>query len=193
METRNKMEPEFERMAKAFPKSVGPVVKSLSEKLTLNPKTEPYLGFSLVLDGEELEIPYRIYFNLGDIPKLSDRETLLTYCYFTRHFDGFVREESLKKIIKCEEYFTTPFIIQLVGEYVVQNQQVVLNNLNEPLLKNIRKFKSENEEYFKKTTARVNSYWDCFYRRDEFPKWENYPGNKIMKKINEFNSEGKSV
>jgi hypothetical protein len=184
------MEPEFTRMAKAFPKSLEPTVKSLAKKLALNSEMEPHPGLKLVLDGEELEIPYRIYFGVGDISKMGRQETLLTQCYFTRHFDGFVREASLREIIKCEEYFATPFIFQLVGEYVVQNLHVVLENLNEPLLKNIRKLKSENEDYFKKTTARVNSYWDCYYRRFEYPQWDNYPGNKIMKKINRYINEG---
>lgn len=180
-------------MAKAFPKSLEPVVISISERLNLDSRIEPHPGYTVTLDGGEIEIPYRIYYEIPDKSIFGEIENQILSCYFTRHYDGFTRESNLREIIKNKNYFVTPYVIQLIGEYVVQNMQVILDNIDVPLLENIKRFKSENKIYFNKTVARVNSYWDVYYKRAEYPKWDQYPGNKILRTINRFLNEGKVV
>ena len=66
------MKNEFKAMAKAFPKSLEPVVISISERLNLDSTIEPHLGYTVTLDGEEIEIPYRIYYEIPDKSKFGE-------------------------------------------------------------------------------------------------------------------------
>ncbi|MFT9661763.1 hypothetical protein ACM0CQ_05860 [Mycobacteroides abscessus subsp. abscessus] len=39
-------------------------------------------------------------------------------CLYTRHYDGFVRQQWVRTILDTEHLWVAPFVIQLVGEYV---------------------------------------------------------------------------
>lgn len=41
-------------------------------------------------------------------------------CLFTKHHDGYVREKYLRAVINAQFAWVPPFVIQLLGEYVVQ-------------------------------------------------------------------------
>lgn len=103
-------------------------------------------------------------------------------CLLTRHHNGFVRQESLIKIIKFDEYWITPYIFQLLGEHVVEILFTIHDNLDEQLLYNFVRFVNENSRFFKTTKSRITSCWSCYYR-SQFPIKENYVGYKIVKEI----------
>ena len=164
-------------LATAFPLSFSAdalqVVSVLPEP-SLSSKT-----FSVYLTGETLCIPYRIYHDpaLIDRTRLTVGQAGLLDCLLTRHHNGFVRERHLARIISANNEWIPAFVVQLVGEYVVEILQVVCKNLDrlEPAL--YRRFLQANPKFFALTRQRVISYWDCYYRRQ---RRADYVGFKII-------------
>jgi hypothetical protein len=96
----------------------------------------------------------------------------------TRHHDGHVREEYLRRVIKSKEKWVIPFIIQLTGEYVIEILNVIYENLEALDKVNVRKFITDNADYFKKNKDRIRSYWNCYYSGPT--GFSNYVGQQII-------------
>jgi hypothetical protein len=79
--------------------------------------------FTVRVEGELVSIPYRIY---NAEPVLSAAQRLLSVqqtilaCLYTRHHNGHVRQRHLETIVGHAEDWVAPFVVQLLGEYVVQ-------------------------------------------------------------------------
>lgn len=117
--------------------------------------------------GETLHIPSRIYFDepsLGAIATLSVRQRAILHCLYTRHHNGFVRERHLRILIDSHEAFVPPFVLQLLGEYVIEIQQFLAENISTLKEEPYRSFLSENPVFMEKTRQRILSYWDCYHR-----------------------------
>lgn len=144
----------------------------------------------MAINDDEVLIPYR--HNLGIVkhaslimrlmPKdivLTDTQKNIISCFYTRHCDGFIREQNLKRIIHVEHEWAAPYVIQLIGEYVIEILQFIFENLSENNISIYKKFINENPGYYKLTRQRVISYWDCYYRwRYKYQK--DYVGFKIL-------------
>ena len=164
-------------LANAFPSSLRAdalQVVSVLPQPSWNTET-----FSVCVSGETLSIPYRIYHDpaLIDRTCLTTRQGELLDCLLTRHHNGFIREEHLAVIICANNEWIPPFVVQLVGEYVVEILQVVsrnLDHLDPPLY---RRFLRANPKFFALTKQRVISYWDCYYR---WQRRADYVGFQIM-------------
>lgn len=167
---------------KAFPTSLTSTVNCLLDKIQLSAEHRPTDPINVLVDNEELKIPYRIYYDDPANKNLTNDEVLILACYFTRHNDGHIREKYLKTLIKSRNYFTTPFIVQLLGEYVQEILQIIKDNLDNNLLDNLGKFKTENPKFFQETSDRVISYWDCYHRN--IPK-KDFVGFQIIEAIKE--------
>jgi hypothetical protein len=96
--------------------------------------------FSVRVGSEDVSIPYRIYHDpaLIDTARLTSRQEELLDCLLTRHHSGFVRQEHLGRIVCCNHDWTPPFVVQLVGEYVIEilslireNSQILMPNFTE--------------------------------------------------------------
>ena len=72
-----------------------------------------------------------------------------------------------------------PYIIQLIGEYVVEILQIVRHHLKELDREIYSDFLAANGEYYEKTRQRVRSYWNCYYRW-QYSKWDDYVGCEIL-------------
>jgi len=179
-----------EKLISAFPRSVSSDVISLLSKADLKRSILPQLFFTVKINNESVEIPYRIYFEEMVESGLNTEELLILYCLFTRHHDGYLRQKYLERIILSNNYFVTPFIMQLLGEYVVEILQTVENNLSESMLSNLAFFAQENPVFFQATKSRMISYWDRYYRVRTWPKNKkairDYVGFKIIKTIEKF-------
>jgi hypothetical protein len=83
---------------------------------------QPIDAFSVFVAGERISIPGRIYHSPAEIDRhvTTPAQNELIDCLLTRHCDGFVRQESLSRIIPSPNMWIPPFVIQLVGEYVVE-------------------------------------------------------------------------
>lgn len=129
--------------------------------------------FSVAVADEILALPSRIYHNPGLIntTTLSSVERELVHCLLTRHQDGIVREEHLKKIVCSDHIWIPPFVVQLVGEYVIEILEVIHNNLNLLNVSIYQQFLRTNPELLGRTKQRVTSYWNCYHhnvRREEY-------------------------
>jgi hypothetical protein len=77
----------------------------------------------LTVVGEPVVIPYRIYNpapSLHFASGLSRIEQAVTAAIYSRHHDGLVRHRALVTLLDCGEPWTAPFVVQLLGEYVIQ-------------------------------------------------------------------------
>jgi hypothetical protein len=133
------------------------------------------------VNGETLSIPYRIYHDPAPIDRtrLTTRQGELLDCLLTRHHNGFVREENLARIIFANNEWIPPFVIQLVGEYVVEILQVVSRNLDHLDAPMYRRFLRANPEFFALTKQRVISYWNTYYR-GRWQRRAEYVGFQII-------------
>ncbi|MFU8926465.1 hypothetical protein, partial [Acinetobacter puyangensis] len=105
-------------MEQAFPIQPIEAIKSLLNNIN-------GVGQRIVyLNGDILEIPYRVYNdlpNFSQLNNLSTQELSVIYCLYSRHSDGYIRQEMVKKLIEIEfQDFMIPYIFLLVGEYVVE-------------------------------------------------------------------------
>src|ERR1700720_3289282 len=158
-------------LLRAFPSSVRRDVSAVVSILPENPHGVGH--FQVQVNQETIEIPNRVYHNpaLIAVGELSDLQRHLVNCILTRHNDGHVRQANLEKIIESSQPWVPAYVIRLLGEYVVEIQQLIaarLQSLDKDLFRN---FLTANSEFLALTERRAVSYWDCYYRsqnRDEY-------------------------
>jgi hypothetical protein len=161
-------------LLRAFPSSVRNDVSAVVSVLPENPHGVGH--FQVQVDRETIEIPNRVYHNpvLIDVGKLSDFQRHLVDCILTRHNDGHVRQTYLDKIIDSNKPWVPAYVIQLLGEYVVEMQQLIaakLQGLDKDLYRN---FLAANLEFLAFTELRVISYWNCYYRNQIREKYAGF-------------------
>ena len=152
----------------------------------------PPLGiFSVTLAGEPLVIPYRIY----EVPprpslvaQLSPTARSMLHCLFTRHHDGRVRQEHVQALFDVDKAWVAPYVVALVGEYVVEVINVEHKGLSELQTSGswqrqlYGRFMAENSQFATLTSRRVTSYWNCYYRF-EYPDQSDYPGSVVLRSL----------
>jgi hypothetical protein len=148
----------------------------------------PHGSFAVVVDGEDVTIPMRIY-NPEPAPSalaaLGDDRATILQCLYTRHHDGFVRERHLHGIVESDHSWTAPFVVQLVGEYVLEIIVAVaeaLRDLDAPGSsegKRYGQFLAANPAFLELTSQRVVSYWNAYYRFD-YPRLSDYPAARLL-------------
>lgn len=127
-----------------------------------------------------LRIPYRVYWEVAEIREagLEGREKHLLDCILTRHHDGFERERRLQEILTVPEPWVPSFVVQLAGEYVIEILDGIRRNLDLLDAALYGEFLRENPLLRRKTAARVESYWNCYYRR--YYSRAQYPGFVVL-------------
>jgi hypothetical protein len=119
------------------------------------------------LAGEELHIPSRIYFpvpSAKDVDELSETSRTVLSCIYTRHHDGHVREKHVRAILASPLDWVPPFVVQLVGEYVIEIQYVIESNVACMQQQSYVRFLAENPSFIELTRQRTISYWNCYFR-----------------------------
>ncbi len=173
----------------AFPSDLHSDALVASEALPKN--SYWWNSFKVQVSNEVVSIPYRLYHDAASIKtdKLSSTQKNLVDCILSRNHDAFVRQEYLSQIVGCKYTWVPPFVILLLGEYVVEILRVIeanLGNLDKPLY---AQFLRENPDFLALTEQRVISYWDCYYRfscrKEDFP---GFRAVNFFKKL--VNSEG---
>jgi hypothetical protein len=151
----------------AFPSCLADVAHPVTKRM-LGPKPfPPNVFFPVVLDGEIVQIPYRIYcskFTLLRNVLAGGVAGTMALCLGSRHHDGYVRERCVKKLLELDDEWIVPYVIQLLGEYVMEIAQHIERALPALRAEHYAKFLSENEDYFAKTESRAISYWNVYYR-----------------------------
>ena len=180
-----------ESLVRAFPARLAPIVSELAVALPparLRPAgsitvTSSHAWPGLVLAGEPVLIPKRVYNPEpapGLVAELSTAETAVAAGIYSRHHDGRVRQRWLKTLLDSHEPWAAPFIVQLLGEYVIEICGDISRfaHDNDPAAspghENIRAFLDENPFFATLTRQRAISYWSCYYRglhasQDSYP------------------------
>jgi len=110
-------------------------------------------------------------------------------CIYSRHYNGYVRQKCISKIIASKYGWTIPFIIQIIGEYVIEILEDINNNINSLDEINLRNFLLSNEEFYKVTKDRVASYWNYYYRV-QYRKKDDFIGFTILNHFDKIISNG---
>ncbi|HWH10774.1 MAG TPA: hypothetical protein VG165_06570 [Solirubrobacteraceae bacterium] len=133
------------------------------------------------VSGEQLAFARRIYNPEPPrrlIEALSPTQRLIAHCAYSRHHDGHVRQRSCERIVRSAEAWVPPYVVQLVGEYVVEIIETIRAELHlddgpAPLNVVYGTFVAGNPELLELTRRRAVSYWDCYHRsrysRDAYP------------------------
>ncbi|MCH0568318.1 hypothetical protein I3F60_03425 [Streptomyces sp. MUM 136J] len=148
----------------------------------------PTAPFSVVVEGQQVLIPERLY---NDEPppdavaSLSSRQRQLLHCLYSRHCDGVVRQRHLEKIVGSTDPWAVPFVVQLVGEYVLEILVVICDELRDLAAPGTcghlayGQFIVDNPAYFARIQRRVVSYWSCYYR-GTYASFRGYPGRALL-------------
>lgn len=133
----------------------------------------------------------RIYFREPE-KKLEDKLTttqkLILTCIYTRHHNGYIREERLKKLNGSDDEWILPYKLQLLGEYVLE----ILVELDKQITdENIKQFKLltlNNRKYWERIESRMTSYWNAYHRFPNHIKLRDYIGKKLVTRISKVNT-----
>jgi hypothetical protein len=180
-----------DELIQAFPSALRTEARAALSMVSENRYSLPLsYRFPVRVGNEVVWIPYRIYY---DPPVqtilLTGLESKMLNCLFTRHHDGFVRQKHLTQIIQSRDVWTPCFVVQLVGEYVIEILRIIQENL--PYLETsiYAGFVRANPEFLALTEQRVISYRDCYYRSS---KKEEYPGFLILDFLKSIGKDGNS-
>jgi hypothetical protein len=130
--------------------------------------------------GQMIAIPQRLHF-VG-LSASSDRLGNLnpaSRCLVTRATDGHLRQQAARSIIDHQSAWVAPFVLMLLGEYVIEIVEDVrdaLPILDQSVYANLIR---ENRQTVQKLRARATSYWDAYYR-PRYPLKRDYPGLQAL-------------
>jgi hypothetical protein len=159
-----------ETYAQAFPAAIR---RSAADGLRQLPTAATRLDdfFVVSVDGESLSIPYRIYnpYSSGAMsPSDASLAALVQSCVYTRHHDGYVRQRFLQHLLASREPWVVPFVVQLIGEYVIEIVEDIHRGLDlrpgSETAARYGQFVADNALFFDLTAQRATSYWNCYHR-----------------------------
>ncbi|MFJ8601562.1 hypothetical protein ACIREM_23185 [Streptomyces shenzhenensis] len=176
-----------DHLSMAFPSPLADDVRVVLAAMKTS-QLKPAEPFSVNVQGQLLVIPARLYNDepsADAVEALSPRQLTILHCLYTRHHDGRVRQRHLECIVGSAEPWVIPYVVQLVGEYVVEILAVIrraLSDLDMPgttLRAAYGQFIVDNPSFFARTQRRVVSYWSCYYRFN-YPSFPGYPGCTVL-------------
>lgn len=202
-----KITDDTELIVKSFPQELKNSVISLLEKLNLETECQTVCSEVAVLRNETIIFPYRVYYKIPNINFVYKEEKNLFLksqkdpieadilnCIFSRHDNGFVRQEAIKNLTLSTNYWVAPYLVRIMGEYIIQ----ILSDLNDAFdfmdREKLKQFIQQNPVFYAKTQARISSYWFCYYRT-KFPEKLNgirvienkrYVGFQLLTKIDKL-------
>ena len=170
-------------LGEAFPQSLHTLATEAaiyaSVQLQASQWTEQ---FEALLDGEIVQIPARLRFRNNHADEaLSGDIRLMVRCLRSRSCDGFERQRAVRDLLRDAQPWVAPFIVALIGEYLVEILDDVADAFGESVPDSIVEFVKENPAYWFLTKQRVSSYWDVYYRRST--RKQDYVGYKLTRQI----------
>ena len=121
--------------------------------------------FAVQLEGESVLIPARLHFtsNRLALPE-TDEAWRFARALQTRSNDGFERQRAARDLLRSAESWSAPFIVALIGEYIVEILEDVSDALTPELEQTLGAFILDNEPFWVTTKRRITSYWNAYYR-----------------------------
>ncbi|WP_244114180.1 hypothetical protein [Burkholderia contaminans] len=177
----------FSSFIAAFPKALRSDVSVVADLIGRGNATDA--GLQVVVRGESLCIPYRIYDDPDEtlFTCLNKTQTTVYACLLTRHHDGHVRQRLIERIIATPEPWVAPFVVQLCGEYVIEILDTVEAHLSSMDQCIYGAFFRENSLFFQRTRDRMISYWDCYYRW-LYKREADYVGFRLFNRFCEWSA-----
>jgi hypothetical protein len=174
-------------MVAAFPASAAAAARAVAALLPAAHR--PMGAIAVQVEGEAVTLPARIYapeVASAAVAALLPAERLVLHCLFTRHHDGFVRARHLDAVLAADAPWAVPFVVHLVGEYVVEIVQTIAERLDLGPAGADRarygQFVNANRSYMETTASRVASYWHCYHRAG-YPRLAEYPGAVLIDRL----------
>jgi len=188
---------ELEIIQNAFPIEIQREVNALLTKITVETKISHKWGDELTFGKEIIVIPNRNYYNPPYSlvnSTLTQIENEILNCIFSRNENGYIRQKAILNIINSDNYWTIPYIVRIIGEYVIEILNDIDNNFEIINKSNLISFVRQNPEFYSRTRSRVYSYWDCYFRK-QFPEIvkgisvsekDRYVGFRLLNKIDKL-------
>ncbi|QGL64016.1 hypothetical protein FEO87_12480 [Stenotrophomonas maltophilia] len=138
---------------------------------------------SLVLEGELLRFPYRIYADAADLFRLASHlqgdARALCLCLLSRHCDGHVRQRAIETLGPSPMPWVHAFHLALLGEYVDEIASTVAIQARHTGLQRYAALISENHAFFDLCRQRAASYWDAYYRA-RYSTLRLFPAHRLL-------------
>jgi len=112
----------------AFPQAMrSAVIEAITIVPTPTVRSSELIG-GVIVSGEPVLIPSRTYSAEPaeeSVESLGTEARLVLACWYSRHHSGFVRERATRRIVDVERQWVAPFVVQLLGEYVIEIAEVI--------------------------------------------------------------------
>lgn len=176
-----------EKIYNAFPKVLRNDVQIVISVLPLHKNMSlNYAGIDqeILLDGERLSIPKRIYFDEPDaFDRLNELQKTILNCIYSRHHNGYIRQKRLNSLPAKNHYFIVPYVFELLGEYIIEIINDIDSYIDKTNIHLFRKFISENEDYSALIKNKMTSYWNEYYRFGDNRNFKEYVGTRIFDRL----------
>lgn len=145
---------------------------------------------AITLGGEMLEIPDRIYndFPARAITRLAPASRVAAGCIYSRHHDGHTRQQALHLALSHDVEWSAPFVVQLLGEYIVEICMDIERFLADApaarprTIRGLRHFTESNSDFMALTRDRAASYWSEYHRAD-YATADDYPAIRALRRL----------
>jgi hypothetical protein len=146
--------------------------------------------FAVRVEAETVVIPARLHF-ASDRLALAETDAAWSFvrALQTRSNDGFERQRAARDLLRNADPWFAPFIVALIGEYIVEILQDVSEELTPELERTLGAFIRDNEAFWARTKRRITSYWNAYYRwsraselRQAYPR-DRYVGFTLVDRL----------
>jgi hypothetical protein len=175
------MDTKIKMIKAAFPSHLSDDIDTICDlypKFYTSNIHEPDIRDKVIINGETPLLFSRVYAEPLPNDQLNLIQQCILSCYFTRHHNGYVREEHLKRIIHQPYDWVIPYVMRELGSYVKNIIDLIYHKRHELNPNTYQQFLKDNPAYFTLTKARVLSYWSQYY------SWSvskaNYSGFKVI-------------
>ena len=139
------------------------------------------------MDGVGVEIPARQYHEAMDAParsRLTSTQVGVAACIYSRHHDGRERQAWLPTLLTFDDPCASPFIVQLLGEYVLEIVSEVESTLRSmspaaSIFGRLTAFVQTNAPFVALTRDRARSYW-WEYHTYPHATFADYPAARAL-------------
>lgn len=184
---RTSAEPLIQQLRAGFPTTIGDEVGLVARTMTSNVsygvlfRESPHF---VNVGGERLRLPHRHGFTPRSWRSEPGLDATIEAAIAVGNYDGFVRQRSVGPLVRSGASWTTPYILELASDYVVEIISELEEHLEAADLDDLRRYIADNPAHWALTTHRVESYWNEYYRTTTRAEaTSSYPGFRVLSAI----------
>lgn len=174
-------------LAEAFPRQQYDWALSAGQEVSCRLAAEQWTErLPFLVDNQIVQMPVRLHFasHRLALPE-SDPAWHFACALLTRSNDGFERQRAARFLLDGPEPWAAPFIVALIGEYIVEILEDVLAAMTPSVEHTLGSFIAYNVAFWETTKRRIASYWNVYYRnggRGAYRRQE-YVGFKLADRL----------